>query len=247
MEPIVLKDVTELVLKGGGTLTIRADGTLQGKFKHVQKGHVLTIEGTDGNNMVVMTTSGGIVSQFNNFSGSSIACVGSNSTAVVNGQVITTTGDGVYINGVKMVPETPSKKIPGEPQATCVLDLASCNIGQVKLTQSMSCTLSSTVCNLDTLLAQVRGNGDIILPDDVCFKSLMLTVQGNGDIRGGRNTRCKTGSFVIQGNGDISNITVQELCNATVQGNGDLRISKRAGARVVKTKQGHGTIQIKTE
>lgn len=239
MEPIVLKDVTELVLKGGGTLTIHADGTLQGKFKHVQKGRVLTIEGLGGNNMAV--------SQFNNFSGSSIACVGSNSTAIVNGQVITTTGDGVYINGVKMVPEKASEKLADEPQSTCVLELASCDIDKVKVTHSMSCTLSSTVCNLDTLSAQVRGNGDIILPDDVCFNSLMLTVQGNGDIRGGHNTRCKTGNFVIQGNGDIANVCVEELCTAMVQGNGDLRIRKRAGTRVVKTKQGRGTIQIRTE
>lgn len=216
-------DVTELMIEGGGDITLSENGMITGALKASKSGGTLKLTGPGG---ITFTSGGMSVSgmTFNNYSSNQ----GSNQ---------------MFING-KLIDLNRLDEITVKEGAAKTFKLGqNCLIKAVKVRGSASIRNIPPQFVDNIFNASVEGSGDIYLPAK-SFKSLNISIAGSGDVRANTITSALQANIVIAGSGDVSDIHILDAGAVNVMGSGDVRITAVYPNQVSRNVMGSGDIQI---
>lgn len=236
METAVYDNITTLVLRGGGNVTVREDGTIEGARKVVRSGEQLVVEGGRGGGGSFISTNGssfvfqgGDVS-FSNFSGSTLNTM---SNITINGRRV----------DLNRLDEIASTEEPPEPSISHRLGTG-CLIKSINIKGSTSVSVSAAMMD-DAINVHICGSGDVELPAKH-FESININLTGSGSIRGAGDPATTTNTINVNlaGSGSVSDIhTTSGAVN--MAGSGDVYLSADDPTRVTTHSMGSGRVRIR--
>lgn len=247
-------NVTDLVLKGGGQISINEDGTIQGAKDATQSGGTLTVHGESGGS--VCFGDGNVVA----FNGGAIDCMSIGGGVVASdisggcivagnrvfypsskrGNIVTINGRRVDLS--KLDTLAADEKDAEEPTPVLRLEKGCC-IKSVAIKGAASFAAVPLNFAGNVFNVSIAGSGDVDLPAK-CFVSLNASIAGSGDVRG-FSASADSAMLSIAGSGDIRGLHVYGSAIVNVMGSGDVSITADNPSSVVENQAGSGRIRVR--
>jgi hypothetical protein len=222
--------ITQLIIKGGGVVTIASDGLLEGVTKADKTGpSELTLAGTgrNGNGSTISMSNGDV---FMNIGG------GGGGTMFLNG---------VRFDLDKLAALTADEEDEQTEKVVYRLDPASCRINTVAIQGSASFHIPPQLVDDRAFNASVPGSGDITIPPTPNgYQAINISISGSGDVKGANGTTTEFITVNISGSGDVAGLHVNQSGSVNVCGSGDVKLSASHPDRIASNKTGSGSIQI---
>ena len=228
----VFNNIQKLIIKGGVNSTIKDDGEIIGALIVKQLENTLTIEGEKSGmsfNSVGMSFNSGGISIGQN------SCIISNhynSNLIINGVKIDTT----KLNEI-------ADKDNSDPEQKYMLS-STCSINSINIKGSINLKpIPLIFVNNEIFNVNKAGSGDVKLPENKKFQSVIINIKGSGDVSG-YDTETQIGVINIVGSGDVKGLHIRENGVISIIGSGDAYITADDYNTITTNKMGSGSIKV---